>query len=131
MNPESLLTLWTQLTGEKWRLVPYLVKEQAAEFTSAGFTEDELRLVVGYTKRMITRSEGGYNAQSILWRVMAADNWQKFQERLEMARESRRRRRGAPVEAPEEAPAYDPETIQRQLKESRAFRTRLLKGDAA
>lgn len=127
MKPDALLETWTSLTGEKWRLVPLLVMQQASEFVTAGFTVEELTMVVQYVKRMIARNEGGYTAQSLLWRVMAEDNWQKFQERLELAQNSKKRFKKSPErqESPEQ---YDPETIRRQIEGNREFRQRLIRG---
>ncbi|HSI11753.1 MAG TPA: hypothetical protein VK961_06895 [Chthoniobacter sp.] len=93
MNPAEVIAAWGELTGEKWRLVPYTVGVQASEFAGAGFTREEMELVVRYTQRMIAHEEGGFNAQSITWRVMAADQWQKFQERLALASKTRLGRR--------------------------------------
>jgi len=89
MNPAEVITAWGELTGETWRLRPHSVEQQAAEFCTAGFTREEMHLVVAYTRRMISREEGGFNAQSITWRVMAADRWHKFQERLTAARKTK------------------------------------------
>jgi len=85
MTAEEAIQAWGELTGEKWRLVPYSVGMEATDFAKAGFTREEMELVFRYTQRMIAREEGGFNAQSITWRVMAADQWQKFQERLAAA----------------------------------------------
>lgn len=130
MTPQDLLDLWTSLTGEKWRLVPYSVQQQATDFISGGFTREELELVVTYTRQRINRGEGGFNPQSLLWRVLAADNWQKFQERLELAQLSRKRRKAAATPAPV-APAedYDPDKIREQIEASKAFRRTLLGGN--
>lgn len=130
MTPTDVLTLWTELTGEKWRLVPYNVQQQATEFASAGFTREELELVITYTRKRISSGEGGFNAQSLLWRVLAEDKWQKFQERLELAQLARKRRKaatnGAPVAPPEE---YDPDKIRQQIEASKTFRRNLMGGN--
>jgi hypothetical protein len=92
MTPDALFTLWKELTGESWRILPYLVQEQAMEFCRADFTAEEVRLVVAYTRREIARASSGFNPQSLTWRVLAADQWAKFQERLTLAREADKRR---------------------------------------
>ena len=86
MSPAEVLNAWKELTGETWRLVPYIVTTQAAEYAQAGFTREDLALVIRYTRAQIAEGESGYNAQSLTWRVLAADQWQRFQERLELAR---------------------------------------------
>lgn len=91
MTPQEVIDTWGELTGEVWRLVPYAVGQAAEEFARAGFTREDMDIVVRYTRRQIARGESGYNPQSLLWRVVSADRWQKFQERLSMAQEALRR----------------------------------------
>lgn len=83
MTATEAIAIWGELTGERFRVLPYIVQTQAAQL--ANFTREEIALVVAYTRRMIAHEEGGFNAQSLTWRVMAENDWQKFQERLAAA----------------------------------------------
>lgn len=89
MTPPEVIQEWGRLTGQTWRLVPHSVQYQAAEFCTAGFTLEEMRLVVEYTRRKVAKERDGFNVQSLTWRIMADDRWQKFQERLSDARKTK------------------------------------------
>lgn len=129
MIAEEVIQLWSELTGEKWRLVPYTVGREAAEFAKAGFSAEEMRAVVAYTQRMIAREEGGFNASSITWRIMAENQWQKFQERLAAVEKTKLGRRilhgtvteVTPVTPPKNTPADD-ELRKRSADALRKFR---------
>lgn len=125
MKGPDVIKAWEEITGEKWRLVPYIVTSQASEFASAGFTKEDLKLVVTYTRKMIAREEGGFNAQSATWRVLAADNWQKFQERLAAAQKTRLARMiygqaDTARPAPSPTPTVSPADAERIAAEARA-----------
>lgn len=92
MTPDEFIQAWHAETRHTVRIVPYLMMTEACEAVKAGFTLAEIKLVVAYIRKQIARNDGGYNAQSLLWRVNAADHWAKFQERLSLAQEAERRR---------------------------------------
>lgn len=100
MTPQDFISAWSDATGQMWRIVPQAVHADAKLACDACFTAEEIRLVVNYVRRQITRGEGGYNSQSLLWRVMAADNWAKFQERLSLATEAQHRANAAKPKPP-------------------------------
>jgi hypothetical protein len=93
MKPAELHALYCELTGLRVR-ESYMTSYSWAEFLKMEFTPDDLRLVIAFTRRKISRGEGGYNPQSLLLRVLSADCWTKFDERLQLARQERGRGRG-------------------------------------
>ena len=74
----------------------YLYAQAWTDYLSAGWTREDLLLVIQFTKKKLARNEGGFNGQSLLLRVLCADGWLKFDERLSNARNEQRRRMPAP-----------------------------------
>jgi hypothetical protein len=142
-KPQDVIDLHARLTGQRMRLVPHSVQRQASKFVEH-FSLAELEIVLLFTQRQISRNECGYNTQSLTWRVLfgdhgAADEFLKFQERLGMAEEARRRgwkprlSTGAPSKSapePKSAPVApqtepDPQEFAATAERLRAFRERL------
>ena len=95
-HPREVLELFQRLTGIAFRITPHSVERQAIKFLKAGFTLGELEMVVAWTRHQIQRGEGGFNPGSLQWRVLfgdhgAADEFLRFQERLGLAQEARKR----------------------------------------
>ena len=42
MTPQEVITTWSELSGERFRIVPCIVQQQAAELAGAGFTREEM-----------------------------------------------------------------------------------------
>lgn len=57
-----------------------------AEFVSRGYTEEDLDLVIRWTKAQIARGENGFSPLSLQFRVMVQD-LDRFEERLALARQ--------------------------------------------
>jgi hypothetical protein len=85
MTPHEFVQAWSAITGEVFRIVPPYVHADAKLAAEAGFTADEIRLVIAFVRYERRDPRSPYNAQSLLWRVNAANNWAKFQERLSLA----------------------------------------------
>jgi hypothetical protein len=96
MTPAELHKFYCELTGLQVRLNFY-VESSWSRFVEMGFTGDDLRVVIAFTRRKIARGENGYNQQSLLFRVLADDDWTKFDERLQLARQERGRKGSAGV----------------------------------
>lgn len=96
VHPQEVMDWFERWTGIKFRIMPHSVQRQAIKFLKAGFTLEELEMVIAWTKYQIQRGEGGFNAGSLQWRVLfgdhgAADEFMRFQERLGLAEEARKR----------------------------------------
>lgn len=108
MTAPEVITAWTEQTGQSWQLIPCIVRDQACEFATAGFTREDMALVVQWTRAQIAKGNHGMNKLSLTWRVMADDQWAKFQERLEIARAWKRPAPSAPLRVvPDPQPAPD------------------------
>ena len=88
---KALHDAYIAATGNELRM-NYLYGQAWTEFVSAGWTREDLLLVIQFTRKKMARGEGGFNQQSLMLRVLAADGWLKFDERLQMARTEQRRR---------------------------------------
>lgn len=109
MTGPEVIQLWKDLTGQEWRLLPCIIRDQACEFGS-NFTRADMEIVVQWTRAQIKAGRGGFNGQSLTWRVLAEDNWLKFQDRLAAARAWKRPAAPAPLRVvpdPQPAPAWD------------------------
>lgn len=97
MPPEikELHDSYIAATGNELRM-NYLYAQAWTEFLSAGWTREDLLLVIKFTRQKMARNEGGFNPQSLMLRVLCADGWLKFDERLSMARSEQRRRAPQP-----------------------------------
>ena len=91
----DLHAAYTAATGNELRM-NYLYQQAWTEFLQAGWSIDDLRLVLTYTRRKIQAGEGGFNAQSLMLRILCADGWLKFDERLNLARSEARRTQTRP-----------------------------------
>lgn len=130
-NHEAVLRAFGELSGIHFRVKPEEMLRQAHRFAEV-FTLRELETVVLWTKRQIADQAGGFNAQSLTWRVIMGsaygDEFIRFQERLGLATEAIKRRAwtprytlsGAPAEPPRIAPqrerAADPDAIRKHTQ---------------
>lgn len=92
LDPKEVIATFSRLTGIHFKVLCNGVTYQAMKFVKSGFTLQELELVILWTKRQISRGEGGYSASSLQWRVLfgdygSGDEMLKFQERLGLAEE--------------------------------------------
>ncbi len=92
IEPKTVLAAYTQASGTAFKIVPHYVQRQASAFVLA-FTLDDLRLVVAYLKREVTRGKHNMTAASYSWRKLfgdhgSGDEFQTFQERLGQAQEA-------------------------------------------
>ena len=92
---QALHDAYIAASGNELRM-NYLYAQAWTEYLSAGWTREDLLLVIQFTRRKMARGEGGFNPQSLMLRVLCADGWLKFDERLSMARTEQRRREPKP-----------------------------------
>lgn len=79
---QSLAKLFTELTANPV-VMSYLTMGQAREWLNCGFTEDDLRLMVKYRRRVV--KETGILKAMLRWRFLIGDP-QRFAEDLPEAR---------------------------------------------
>lgn len=91
---ESLLKLFTELTDNPVAQ-SYLTQGEAREWLNAGFTEEDLRLMVSYRKRTVT--EPRILKAMLRWRFLIRDT-QRFAEDLPEAKAHLRNQKAKPTE---------------------------------
>lgn len=125
MTPQDFISAWTAITGESWRIVPPAVHADAKLAAEAGFAAEDIRVWYAYVKSEIRRPRAILDDHSLLWRVNAANGWQKFQDRLHLGRLAQKRMaRPARPENVVPMPEQDEEAIR---AESRALLERFRK----
>jgi hypothetical protein len=106
MTAPELHKLFCEVTGQKLTL-SYERQMMWSQYVQRGLTEEDLRLVVRWTRAQIARAEsegkGGFSRLSMQFRAMVED-LDKFEDRLNVARQSRHARKPAGEKAAAPAP---------------------------
>lgn len=93
VDAQSILDAYEAVTGVCFRPCPPYVQRQASELARAGFTPEDVRLVILWTRKQVNEKKSGFSKQSEGWRCIfgrhgEGDEFGKWHERLGMARKA-------------------------------------------
>lgn len=93
VTAQAILDAYEAVTGVCFRPCPPYVQRQASELAGAGFTPEDVRLVILWTRKQVNEKKSGFSKQSEGWRCIfgrhgEGDEFGKWHERLGMARKA-------------------------------------------